>query len=132
MNMRRVVITVVSLAAVLVHAHVGCCAHHDHALATASCPLGHHHYEDGSHHDHDLPPADPLPHEDCHETHCFATLVNSVAAPAASGVGSWLPVFGVGNELTSGAALCNPTAQPADPTRPLPLRAHLRWGVLLI
>jgi len=130
--MRRVVITVLSLAAVLLHANMGYCAHHQHSLPTSSCPPSHCHHEDGSHHHHDAPPPDPFSHDDCHETHCNAMLASIASAPAIDGVGSWLPMFGVGNELLSGGALCNPSAQPADATRPLPLRAHLRLSVLLI
>lgn len=130
--MRRVVITVVSLVAVLLHVHVGCCAHHEHQLPTSSCPLGHHHHEDSSHHDHGAPPADPFSHDDCHETHCDATLASIASMPAVSGLGWWLPARYLADVLAIATASINETGQPCDWNGALPLRAHLRFCVLLI
>jgi len=130
--MRRVVITVVSLLAVLVHWNVGCCAHHEHAQAAAGCPHSHGHHEDGSHHDHDAPPADPFSHDDCHETHCDATLASIASVPVVSSLGWWLPVRAMADELSVSLAGANETSQPFVRNGPLPLRAHLSLSVLLI
>jgi hypothetical protein len=130
--MRRVVITIVSLLAVLVHWSVGCCAHHEHAQVAANCPHSHDHQEGGSHDDHDTPPIDPLSHQDCHETHCDATLASIASAPATGGLNWWLPVRLIADELSISLAGAKETSQPFVAKAPLSLRAHLRFCVLLI
>lgn len=140
--MRRVVITVLSLTAVLSHVQVGCCAHHEHALATGhvqpSCCAPSH--PGGSHHDHDAPPAEPsVPpaHDDCHESHCHAVLAGAVAAPDCAslycgGFAGWLPSAVTADEMLLGICRTNATGLAPDELLALPLRAHLRFAVLLI
>ena len=137
--MRRIVISLVSLWAVLWHAHVGCCAHHEHSLAGGNhqqmhCTAGHEH-DDGRQHDHDMPPADPFAppaHDDCHESHCHAVLAGSVAAPDVGGPVGWLPAAAAADEIIVGSSHPNSVGLAFNEPRPLPLRAHLRFAVLLI
>ena len=137
--MRRVVISLVSLWAVLWHTYVGCCAHHEHSLARGAGPLIHctagHHHDSGTHHDHGMPPADPIAppsHDDCHESHCHAVLAGSVAAPDVGGPVGWLPAAVATDEFILGSSHPNCVGLAFNELRPLPLRAHLRFAVLLI
>src|SRR5262245_647612 len=137
--MRRIVITLVSLWAVLWHAYVGCCAHHEHALARGAGPLIHctsgHHHHSGTHHDHDAPPAEPgapPAHDDCHESHCQAVLASSVAVPDVGGPVGWLPATAAANEINLASSHPSCVGLAFNDIGPLPLRAHLRFAVLLI
>jgi hypothetical protein len=138
-KMRRVVISLVSLWAVLWHAHVGCCAHHDHALVggestPAVCTAGHQHADRPQHH-HDASPTEPSPpasHEDCHESHCHAVLASALAVPDLGGFASWLLPVGSAGETVFGLGYADCSGLAPDVLRPLSLRAHLRFAVLLI
>lgn len=135
--MRRIVITVVSLLAVLVHMQVGCCAHHVHGQPAADCEVAHHelaHHDhcDGPHQHSPASPVEPISHDDCHETHCATTLVSQVATPAPIVCGWWTPA-GMLADATRFALTYGASAdRPSDPTGAPPLRAHLRLAVLLI
>jgi hypothetical protein len=134
----RVVITLVSLWSVLWHAHVGCCAHHEHALAdgcgaVAVCAM--HEHSDGQPRDHSAPPAErdaPPAHDDCHETHCHAVVAANVIVPPCDGLAGWIAPVVLGDELTRGASYAERAYLASDELCPLALRAHLRFVVLLI
>lgn len=137
--MRRVVITLVSLWAVLWHTYVGCCAHHEHSLARGAGPLIHctadHHHDSGSHHDHGMPSADPTAppsHDDCHESHCNVVLAGYVVAPEMGGHAGWLPFIIAADEMILAISHPHTATLAPDELRPLPLRTHLRFAVLLI
>ncbi len=137
-QMTRIVISVVSLAAVLLHLGEGCCAHHWHALAPshndAAFEHGHHGHahdadEHAEPHGHSCPADGEVP-DDCHESHCSMVLAVPVDAPPAAVAGDWLLLTDddVAASLLSDCGNDFYLAASAD--SPLPLRAHLRLGVL--
>ena len=131
--MQRAVITFVSLLAVLIHVHIGCCAHHEHVAKTPKavpqgCPFHGHEHDHGQ----SPTPASPLSHDDCHESHCSVLLVSSASVAPASADGWWLPLSMTDPEISSRAGLPTFQSGPADALRPPPLRAHLLLGVILI
>jgi hypothetical protein len=133
MKMQRVVVTIVSLLAVLGHIEAGCCAHHVHAGQSSQPVAACHSHRGSDHqHQHQAPPTRPTSHDDCHETHCEMTLASGTSVGPMTGLGWWLPRLAAGDELTSGASWQGPAGQPVDAACPLPLRAHLLLGVMLI
>jgi hypothetical protein len=123
LQMIRGCIAHVSLCAMLLHLALGHCALHLPACE-AHGHHGHHHADE---------PAHVPAHDDCHESHSSAVVSQAVAAPPPPD--TWLhavPPAAADAALSSSgraelsAFLCN-----GDPARPLPLRAHLRLGVLL-
>jgi hypothetical protein len=134
--MLRVCITALSLLAVLAHVTLGCCLHHAHAAKPSSpdqaCSAGHHHHGVLDRHCHDGP-LSPPPHDDCHEAHCFMALASQTSVPDHVDVAFDLVNLASGDEVARTAAAAAAAAGEffADASRPLPLRAHLRYCVLL-
>jgi hypothetical protein len=137
-QMPRIVISVVSLAAVLLHLGEGCCAHHWHLLEADSSQAtavehehGHAHHpgEHAQRHGHSCPSDDSAP-DDCHESHCSMVLSVPLEAPPAAVAGDWLLL--TDEQVTSSlqSACGNDFYLAASADSPLPLRAHLRLGVL--
>jgi hypothetical protein len=136
--MTRIVISVVSLAAVLLHLGEGCCAHHWHALAASPGEVavehGHHGHahdadEHAEQHGHSCPAEDSAP-DDCHESHCSMVLAVPLAAPPAAVAGDWLLLTDVDSAASLLPDCGNDFYLAASADSPLPLRAHLRLGVL--
>jgi hypothetical protein len=130
--MLRVCITAVSLLAVLAHVTLGCCLHHAHAAEPSpdqACSAGHHHHGESARPDHD---GLPLPaHDDCHEAHCHLVPASQVSVPDHIDVAFDLVNLTSGDEMgrTVTAAAANEFL--GDASHLLPLRAHLRYCVLL-
>jgi hypothetical protein len=117
--MLRSVIAHVSVLAMLLHLTVGHCAHH----LPACEEHGHEHADE---------PSDAPAHDDCHESHASAVMSQPAEAPAPAGDG--LLIVAPDAAIACAAAACRTPGAfdcPTDPLRPLPLRAHLRLGVLL-
>ena len=117
--MLRSIIAHVSLSAMLLHLAWGHCTLH-----LPACDNHCHHHADE--------PAEAPAHDDCHESHSSAVISQATTAPPPSDAGAPLltpAVIANGSSascLVTAASVCD-----ADPLRPLPLRAHLRLGVLL-
>ena len=130
--MLRICITAVSLLAVLTHVTVGCCLHHSHAAESsteaASCLAGHHHPGESAPHDE----GGPLPpHDDCHESHCFIALASPTSVPDNVDIACDVVNLAGSDEVARTATASAAGEILADASRPLPLRAHLRYCVLL-
>jgi hypothetical protein len=133
-NMLRVCITVVSLLAVLAHVTVGCCLHHAHAAesppAAGACSAGHHHHGGTAQPDENGPLPWPS-HDDCHEAHCFVALASPTNVPDHVDFSFDLVNLPGGDEAAQSATTSAVGEILADASRPPPLRAHLRYCVLL-
>jgi hypothetical protein len=133
-NMLRVCITVVSLLAVLAHVTVGCCLHHAHAAesppAAGACSAGHHHHGGTAQPD-ENGPLPWLSHDDCHEAHCFVALASPTNVPDHVDFSFDLVNLPGGDEAAQSATTSAVGEILADASRPPPLRAHLRYCVLL-
>ncbi len=82
-----------------------------------------------------MPPADPIApptHDDCHESHCNVVLADYVVAPEIDGHAGWLPFVIAADEMIFAISHPHAATLAPDELRPLPLRAHLRFAVLLI
>jgi hypothetical protein len=131
--MTRIVISVVGLFAVLLHLGEGCCAHHWHTVAAGDSTVVAHNHHGHSHaadeHGHSCP-ADGQAPDDCHESHCSMIVAAPLESPPAAAAGDWLALRdqrAVASQLVSCG---NDFYLAASADSPLPLRAHLRLGVL--
>jgi hypothetical protein len=123
--MLRRIVSHVSLFAVLLHLHWGCCVHLaacEQAQVAADCC-----------HKHEHAPADKpvIPsHDDCHESHAEAMISAPLAVTSPDGMAAFVADF-----CPSSAQLAH--TEPvtfcvhADEPAPLPLRAGVRSPALL-
>lgn len=124
--MLRHIISHLSLFAVLLHLHWGCCAHLaacEQAQPTVDCCHGH---------DHDAADQPVIPaHDDCHESHADAVLSAALVAPSPDGIAALIPVDAAAVTAQFAASISSASFGHADDLGPLPLRASPRSPVLL-
>ncbi|MCI0357650.1 MAG: hypothetical protein L0211_04080 [Planctomycetaceae bacterium] len=129
----RAVISLITAIALTLHLNAGCCAHHVHAPAAAMDVAGHSNERCHEHgHEHPLQPID-APHDDCHESHCVAIVAKAASAPEPDAATHFLPFppSHAHAQLDCGAIERPSALAHVGSSRPLALRAHLRFCVLL-
>jgi hypothetical protein len=134
--MLRRVVSYLSLFAVLLHLHWGCCVHlaacqrtgGEQIAIAPSCCHGHRHT--GEHAPAETPPAAPQ-HDDCHESHADAVLSAPLVAPDHDGAPAWFAADGSLASIQVAHPLDRAAFGDGEASALVPLRAAARSPILL-
>lgn len=138
----RPLVSLISVAAFLLHMSLGCCAHHSHAGEEGLCAFrsiptqtvadhGHTHGHDHSTPESEVPQQPKDSHDDCHESHC-SFLVSGKMTVDPDTLETALPPLALDAVVAQSAAISPGWKRDTGNHLRLSVRLHLFNQVLLI